>query len=352
MLIPIPGIGAGALVGIYANLIEFVAVLDSTPTCALRGREWFDLNVGAYARLDVVVDFKTIGAIPTISTTLLNSPTLTQCWIERSPHETSGPLPTSDVSGRPPSVHPTLSLPGGQGSGSSRTVISTVILPTGTGSGSPGVTTLSIATPSGSKNPSANATSLADGSLVTSTVYSTTVYTVTSCAAGVINCPASWQKEIVVTKTVDAFTTVCPPGVVVTFPTTTKAPTPTSSVVAAAAVEVITEVIILSTCPTPIVETFVAPTTVAPPSQHHITVVIPAPTTATLPVVLAVAIADNKNLWSNSTATYAAPTTAKPSAGGVSTSPARPAFTAGASRPFFGGCAAAAAAVVGLWFAM
>lgn len=29
------GLGAGALIGIYANIVEFVTVLDSTPDCAL-----------------------------------------------------------------------------------------------------------------------------------------------------------------------------------------------------------------------------------------------------------------------------------------------------------------------------
>jgi len=29
------GLGAGAVVGIYANIVEFVTVLDSTPNCAL-----------------------------------------------------------------------------------------------------------------------------------------------------------------------------------------------------------------------------------------------------------------------------------------------------------------------------
>ncbi|KAK7991128.1 hypothetical protein PG990_015408 [Apiospora arundinis] len=81
------GIGAGAAMGIYANLVEFVASIETTPTCALETREWFDLNVGAYARLDVVVDYKTLGLVPTVSTTLLSAPTLTQCWI---PQKSSG----------------------------------------------------------------------------------------------------------------------------------------------------------------------------------------------------------------------------------------------------------------------
>ncbi|KAH8160908.1 hypothetical protein CIB48_g7337 [Xylaria polymorpha] len=46
------GIGAGAVVGIYANIIEFVAVIDKTPTCDLETEIWWDLNVGAYAHLD------------------------------------------------------------------------------------------------------------------------------------------------------------------------------------------------------------------------------------------------------------------------------------------------------------
>jgi hypothetical protein len=48
------------------------------------------------------------------------------------------------------------------------------------------------------------ATSVSDLSgIVTSTVYSTTEYTITSCAASVANCPASYQSQQVVTKTVD-----------------------------------------------------------------------------------------------------------------------------------------------------
>lgn len=45
-------------------------------------------------------------------------------------------------------------------------------------------------------------------SLTTSTVYSTNIYTITSCAPGVTNCPASMGK--VTTETVAVSTTVCP----------------------------------------------------------------------------------------------------------------------------------------------
>lgn len=47
------GIGAGAVVGIFANIIEFVAVIETTPTCPLETEIFWDLNVGAFAHLDV-----------------------------------------------------------------------------------------------------------------------------------------------------------------------------------------------------------------------------------------------------------------------------------------------------------
>ena len=50
--IDIFGIGAGAVIGIYANIIEFVAVIEKTPTCDLETESWWDRNVGAYAHLD------------------------------------------------------------------------------------------------------------------------------------------------------------------------------------------------------------------------------------------------------------------------------------------------------------
>jgi chitinase len=45
------------------------------------------------------------------------------------------------------------------------------------------------------------------GEWTTSTVYSTTVYTITSCAASVTNCPA---KGSVTTEVIPLYTTVCP----------------------------------------------------------------------------------------------------------------------------------------------
>jgi hypothetical protein len=106
------------------------------------------------------------------------------------------------------------------------------------------------------------------------------VYTITSCAAGVINCPASWEKEIVVTKTVDAFTTVCPIEAEVTSPSSVEdafESPPTAVPVHAAAVHIVTEVIILESCATPVVETFSPPASVSPPATHALTAVYAEP---------------------------------------------------------------------------
>ncbi|KAI1448204.1 hypothetical protein F5Y02DRAFT_375252 [Annulohypoxylon stygium] len=65
----------------------------------------------------------------------------------------------------------------------------------------------SHATPAQSSVTSAPSYSASAPSYTTSTVYSTNVYTVTSCAPGVTNCPA---KGSVTTETVAVSTTVCP----------------------------------------------------------------------------------------------------------------------------------------------
>ncbi|RDW92231.1 hypothetical protein BP5796_01625 [Coleophoma crateriformis] len=60
--------------------------------------------------------------------------------------------------------------------------------------------------------------------LTTSTVYTTKVYTITSCAPTVTNCPAKLGS--VTTETVIAYTTVCPVSTPATKPTGASAPAP------------------------------------------------------------------------------------------------------------------------------
>jgi chitinase len=58
--------------------------------------------------------------------------------------------------------------------------------------------------------------------MTTSTVYATSVYTVTSCAATVTDCPA--RLGHVTTETIALYTTVCPVSGSAAKPTTTAAP--------------------------------------------------------------------------------------------------------------------------------
>ncbi|KAI0105531.1 hypothetical protein GGR51DRAFT_192594 [Nemania sp. FL0031] len=89
------GIGAGAVVGIYANLIEFGATIEETATCDLEAAIWWDLNVGAYAHLDVVVDYTTLGPVPTVSTTLMAAATISTCLIDGGATTTALPATTT-----------------------------------------------------------------------------------------------------------------------------------------------------------------------------------------------------------------------------------------------------------------
>ncbi|KAI0402731.1 hypothetical protein F4802DRAFT_617441 [Xylaria palmicola] len=94
-------IGAGAVIGIYANIIEFVAVIDKSPTCDVEAEIWWDLNVGAYAHLDVVVDYTTLGPVPTVSTTLLAANTISSCLVV-GPTTAALPATTSDAAASVP----------------------------------------------------------------------------------------------------------------------------------------------------------------------------------------------------------------------------------------------------------
>ena len=371
------GIGAGAELGIYANIIEFVAVLDSTPTCALQSTEWFDLNVGAYAHFDVVVDYTTIGAIPTVSTTLLYAPTFTQCWLEiggspsGSPAETGGYLTQTatsiaiSVTGSTTALSATVTSPAETGYTETLTTITVPTITTGPSSSESG-----SGSSSSFKFPLTNSSSPAGGDsigvstatggddLVTSTVYTTSIYTITSCAANVVNCPASYQQEILVTQTVDVYTTVCPATAVVTPPSSISSAAPSASstvsgetATATATVHIITDVVILVPCASPVVETFVPASTVVPPTLQQVTATVYAVgaysspsssspssshTASASPVI---GVGGKVVQFSNATAAYSpsasAYGTGKPSASWSETAspaPVKTAVTAGAAR--------------------
>ncbi|KAJ9154994.1 hypothetical protein NKR23_g2213 [Pleurostoma richardsiae] len=380
------GIGAGAELSVYLNILEFVAILETTSTCELQTREYFDINAGAIAELDVVIDYTTIGAVPTVSTTLYAAPTLTQCWdslLEGSSatltttatmitpaaysEAASVPLVSGDDS---VSIATTLSF-GGASYKETTSTLTTAYIPAITTA--PSVSAGIFAPSSSFKYPLSNSsiptagsgTAAASGSgedeLVTSTVYATTVYTVTSCAATVVNCPASLQQEVVVTKTVEAFTTVCPATATISAPTSSSSAASTGSGVV---VHVVTDVVVLVPCSSPIVETYVPPSTAVTPAAQKVTATalavaaISSTTTSTSTSTKAAAAAASsswaipvgegeKLKWSNGTASasYSPVTygTGKPSASLAQTTTAAlavpgttTAVTAGAGRSLVG----------------
>ncbi|KAI0429183.1 hypothetical protein F5Y09DRAFT_357081 [Xylaria sp. FL1042] len=350
------GIGAGAVIGIYANIIEFVAVIEKTPTCDLETEISWDLNVGAYAHLDVVVDYTTLGPVPTVSTTLLAAETISSCWAEVS---TTQALPatttTSEVvvSSSLPALSSSPAETGGAGVTSSTAVASiavtdstliwspTMILsvtasevtfsipdpsPTDIASSLPSlstsVTPLTTASSfsssgfsQGASSSSAVGSSAYYSSSLTASSYSsgastypisipsayssssavaagptytsTYTYVMTRCGVpGVMNCPATYQSEVIVTRT----TTICPATAttailssigITAVPIPVVSSKPTGSNYTPGGGEVI--VIVLTPLPTPVVATFVAPveTTTASTSIKEFTETVKGPVTTT-----------------------------------------------------------------------
>ncbi|KAI1326057.1 hypothetical protein F5Y16DRAFT_376286 [Xylariaceae sp. FL0255] len=329
------GIGAGAVVGVYANIIEFVAVIESTPACSLETELWWDMNVGAYANLDVVVDYTTLGPVPTISTTLMAASTISTCLIEAtattsvmgvsvasatvtptltaastfsassysgatqtgstfSASSYSGATETASsftVSSYDVSTFSVISYDSTASAKSTFSVYSYSSSPTETitivGGKVPASTTSSTTAPQITSAPVSSLTGQSlsttnpaqDSSAVTYT--STYTYTVTRCKAqGVINCPASYQSTVVATET----STICP------YQTTTPS--------AASQTTTTVTKVILTTLPTPVTSTFASPaptTTTTTVSSAVVQVQEAKPTivteTATVSPVIAIAAA-------------------------------------------------------------
>ncbi|KAH8204252.1 hypothetical protein TruAng_001538 [Truncatella angustata] len=194
--IDLPDIGVGLELGVYANLVEYVGLFCDTPSCPL-AKESYGLNVGVVAGLDVEVeDLLDLTLAPTVSVALLTLPTTTHC--SQSGGTAVATLPPKIGV---PLVSGTASVPATSTSNSGHE--SGLAGPSKAGSKS-GTVTVSANGPTGT------ATTTYGSELVTSTVKSTAYYTITSCAASVANCPASYQSEQTVVKTIDVYTTVCP----------------------------------------------------------------------------------------------------------------------------------------------
>ncbi|KAM7221395.1 hypothetical protein V8F06_003170 [Rhypophila decipiens] len=310
------GLSATAEVGIYANLIEYVAVLESTPTCALQATQWWDLNVGAFARFGVVIDYKTFGVVPTVSTTLLSAPTMTTCWGEIGPTGGAGGGSDGDGAVITATTAPAGLLSSSIAVGGGLVSSATGVVGGGISYGYPGsyyegggsggavetgALSSSVADPSITSSPTVSVSSSVPiypagnsstypiystgGVISASSVsapnnggsYSTATYILTSCAVAVPNCPTSLQHEVTVTKTIDVYPTdpAVPTPDAEPISTGTCTTDPASTTTLAPVINVTKDIIILQPCPTPITSTF----TYTPPGATA------APPTSTYPAI-------------------------------------------------------------------
>lgn len=263
------GTGFNFELGVYADLIEYVATIGSSDTCGLSITESIDVNIGAFARAVVEIDYKTFGASPAVVTTILDLPLPSLCLTR--PVDTSmpaftatatlfgSPVPVS-VLGSYPTATAVASTTGAdfyQGSSTFDGSASASASGSYAGSGS------AVASDSSpGQTGYGNATITSAASMTTSTVYITDTITITSCSSAVLHCPASLTSETIITRTSVLYTTVCPVGELqTTFSPVASSSTKSSPVNTAS---VIVSQIPLTLCETPVVSTIYIPTFINP----------------------------------------------------------------------------------------
>ncbi|CAH0051143.1 unnamed protein product [Clonostachys solani] len=198
---------AGAEISIWADLVKHKITLGQTKECAVSVGNEFGLNVGIAVEAGInVADILDISLAPTVSVELARADKGVACLSGRDGKE------NLDATGglNSPSTPSTSGL-------ASPSAPSTSGLNSPVTRSTSGLTSPSTPTPT----PSASVTSVGNGGLVTSTISSTTTYTITSCHVSVPNCPAS-QTQVIVTSVVHSTVTVCP-ATQTSFPTTTPA---------------------------------------------------------------------------------------------------------------------------------
>ncbi|KAF5022672.1 hypothetical protein F66182_5220 [Fusarium sp. NRRL 66182] len=279
--IPVLEIEAGAKIAVWVSLFEYTAVLIGTDNCAISVSEVIALTLGLAVELDVEVgDILDISLAPTLTITLATAAKAKSCQPDRG------------------STGVFLERNGNTGSNTDTEVISLSTLPA-TGSvedptnpvGSVATTSSSPADPEAtgpsgsypvgddattSSSPAGPETTPTDYPVdtvtsssgkdtvtgdVTSTVTSTHVYTVTSCAASVINCPARYTQKVI-TSTIVQSTYVCPATESGAVPATTTAHASSAPEPVITVTDTLTTIV---PCETPTTSTFQPPTT-APPA--------------------------------------------------------------------------------------
>ncbi|RGP73123.1 hypothetical protein FLONG3_6439 [Fusarium longipes] len=268
--IPVLDIEAGAKIAVWVSLFEYTAALVATDNCAVSVDEVIALTLGLAVDLNVEVgDILELNLAPTLTVELATAAKAKVCMPNRG-----SPGIFLEQKGQDGDKTETRTISLATVAAGSEATSQGYALPDASGDYAvPEVTGDSPAYGSAAKPvttaPAAIATPAhANGTVgdVTRTLTSTQVYTVTSCAASVINCPARYTQKVV-TSTVIESTYVCPAtetGAVPAMTTSThKAPVPVTTIT-----DTLTTVV---PCKTRTTKTFQPPTT--PPPAPTVTIV-------------------------------------------------------------------------------
>lgn len=90
-----PDFGAGAMVGAFVNLVEYLANVAPEDDCALEATQELNLNMGVFAKFGINFEKEFLGLRPSATTTLLTLPLPTACILEAG-------LPTPTREALPP----------------------------------------------------------------------------------------------------------------------------------------------------------------------------------------------------------------------------------------------------------
>jgi hypothetical protein len=230
--IPIPGvpdIGAGAGVGVFANIIELIARVGPTDNCTLQAVETFNVNVGADAQFGIDINSKTIGVAPTVSTTIFQGPEFTQCLVNLGlplPTRTV-PLPTGAPICQGGAPQPPVAISTIRASTASTTCTTAKAAVV---THAPAVYERSVHRRTGgdknqlpSQKNSTTTAAIASG-------LTTTVLTVTACKVQAVNCPENQQSIVTFTSTLCATPTAASSGVCVRVTDASVLPKPSEPI--------------------------------------------------------------------------------------------------------------------------
>ncbi|RSL57344.1 hypothetical protein CEP53_006499 [Fusarium sp. AF-6] len=268
--IPALEIEAGAKIAIWVSLFDYTAVLIGTDNCAVSVADVIALTLGLAIELNVEIgDILDLSLAPSLTITLATAAKAENCLPDRGQpgiflesHQDTDSSTATATSGPDSSSDSSSGNSSGSSSGSSSDSDSSIA--SGSSSDGSSVTETSDAFAQFTNTPTAghgNVTAPRPTGDVTSTVRSTHVYTITSCAASVVNCPARYTQKVI-TSTVVSTTYVCPATPSGAVPATTSAlPSKSTPVPVSTITETLTTIV---PCKERTTSTFHAPTNSPP----------------------------------------------------------------------------------------